>query len=112
MSVELSACARCGHAYFPPRRICHRCGGSAWAAITASHGILEEATTLLHQVGAVASPNTVLGAVRTEAGPVVLARLTERAAPNTRVRLTQAPSGAVIGEIDPELGFGQSGGSV
>jgi uncharacterized OB-fold protein len=100
MSVKLSVCACCGHVYFPARHICHRCGDSAWTSMTVSHGILETSTTLLHQAGAEAPVNTYLGAVRTAAGPILLSRLDKLGAPNARVRLTQAPSGAVLGELE------------
>ena len=101
MSVELSACSRCGQVYFPPRQICHRCGGSGWTAITVSHGVLESLTTLLHQVDAEAPVNAYLGAVRTAAGPVLLSRLRVPAAAGTRLSVAQAPSGAILGEPEP-----------
>ena len=100
MSVELSVCVGCGHVYFPQRELCHRCSGRAWTTITVSDGVLEDSTTLLHQIGAEPPVNAHLGAVRTSAGPLLLSRLKEPGAPNMRVRLTQAPSGAILGEVE------------
>lgn len=66
---------------FPRRLLCPRCGGSVFEERAADEGVLEEATE--SRAGA------RIGSVRTDAGPIVLARLLEELEPGARVRLVQ-----------------------
>jgi uncharacterized OB-fold protein len=64
--VPIQVCTACSKALFPPRVVCPGCGGSVFSATMVETGVLEERTE--HR-------GTPIGAVRTAAGPVVIARL-------------------------------------
>ena len=66
MSLHVFACASCGRAVFPRRLLCPECGGTEWRREAVEAGVLE----------AIADQGDVrLAAVRTAAGPLVIARL-------------------------------------
>ncbi|HEY1370539.1 MAG TPA: zinc ribbon domain-containing protein [Gaiellaceae bacterium] len=65
MSFPLPVCESCGRAAFPPRALCPSCGGSAWRSEDAAGGVVE-------QVSDVSAVH--VAAVRTDLGPVVVAR--------------------------------------
>jgi hypothetical protein len=58
----VSRCAECGLSAWPPPAMCRRCGSLGFAPEPAPGGTLEEATGSL-------------GTVRTDAGPMVVARV-------------------------------------
>jgi uncharacterized OB-fold protein len=74
---SVGRCARCGLAAWPAPALCRGCGSRDLRAEQADTGVLEEATA----AGAV-----VLGTVRTDAGPMVVARV-DAASPGERVAL-------------------------
>jgi uncharacterized OB-fold protein len=80
------ACAACGHAMWPSRSVCPRCGGVAFEARAAGSGTVEETTR---------HGDTGLASVRSSAGPVVIARLAREAGTGTVVGLSwdAAPDG-------------------
>jgi uncharacterized OB-fold protein len=97
--VTIHACSFCGHACFPPRRLCHRCGGADWNSLGVASGIVEEVTIVHHQVDA-ATPNPIfLASVRTQVGVLLLARFDTEVERGTPVRLAVADSGAICGSI-------------
>jgi uncharacterized OB-fold protein len=57
-------CVPCGHAVFPPRALCPKCGGREWTTTETAGAV--EGLTLVDDVALVS--------VRTEAGPLVIAR--------------------------------------
>jgi uncharacterized OB-fold protein len=61
----LPVCASCGHAVFPSRVLCPACGGTGWETREAAGGVAEQVTAW-NGVG--------VAAVRTDLGPVVVAR--------------------------------------
>jgi uncharacterized OB-fold protein len=65
--VTVTVCTACGYCVFPRRLLCPQCGSGGFRAESARWGIVEEATT--NRAG------EPIGSVRTDAGPVVLARL-------------------------------------
>jgi uncharacterized OB-fold protein len=67
VSFTLPVCSACGDAVFPPRALCPRCGGRAWTTEEAATGIVEELTE---------RDGTRIASVRTDRGPVVIARAT------------------------------------
>jgi ribosomal protein L40E len=77
-------CARCGLAAWPAPALCRSCGSQDLRPEQAEGGVLEET--------AAAQP-AVLGTVRSDAGPIVVARV-ERAVPGERVVL-RVDAGAV-----------------
>jgi uncharacterized OB-fold protein len=77
-------CARCGLAAWPAPALCRACGSSDLRAEQAATGLLEETT---------AADRIVLGTVRTDAGPMVVARV-EDASAGERVAL-QLDDGAL-----------------
>ena len=70
-------CARCGLAAWPAPALCRGCGSRDLRGEQADTGLLEETT---------AADPVVLGTVRTDAGPMVVARV-EGASPGERVAL-------------------------
>jgi uncharacterized OB-fold protein len=70
-------CARCGLAAWPAPALCRGCGSRDLRAEQADMGVLEETT---------AADAVVLGTVRTDAGPTVVARV-EGASRGARVAL-------------------------
>jgi hypothetical protein len=77
MAFTVAVCAGCGLAAWPRPAMCRRCGSLRFGSAEAPGGVLEEV--------AVAEPAT-LGTVRTDAGPVVVARV-DGCAPGERVAL-------------------------
>jgi uncharacterized OB-fold protein len=76
--LQIQRCSACAAHWFPERLRCPKCGGRLqW--VPAGEGTVEQHTTLRRQNG------TTLASVRLDAGPVVIARLTDEA--KTRVRL-------------------------
>ncbi len=66
MSFHVFVCEACGRAVFPRRLLCPQCGGRGWREEPVEGGVLE----------ALADRGEVrLGAVRTTAGPLVIARV-------------------------------------
>jgi uncharacterized OB-fold protein len=74
-------CESCGTVVCPARALCPRCGASSWREVPAGSGLVEETT----RVGGAA-----IASVRLDSGPVVVARVSEDAAPGDRVDLTTA----------------------
>jgi uncharacterized OB-fold protein len=88
------ACVACGHAIWPPRPVCPGCGGRAFAARRADAGVVEETTRNEH---------TPLASVRSDAGPVVIARLEREVPSGARVELVEdaTPDGDAIVVVAP-----------
>ena len=95
-SLTVPACARCGHAMWPPRPVCPRCSATAFHDRDAGRGVIEATTR---------SEETLLASVRTLAGPIVIARLRRHATVGADVELTAeaAPAGGVIVGASPTL---------
>jgi uncharacterized OB-fold protein len=68
-----------GHAVFPPRVLCPRCGSREWHEAPAGPGTVEGVTS--HRAGG------CIASVRLEIGPVVVARAAAGAAVGDGVRL-------------------------
>jgi uncharacterized OB-fold protein len=99
----VDVCERCGYAAYPPRILCPGCGGSKWRRQLAATGVVQE-TTVRRPVfkrrqlpggNWLDQSETRLGAVRTDLGPVVIARVPESARPGDRVRLQAHASTAI-----------------
>jgi uncharacterized OB-fold protein len=82
--LSVVRCARCGLAAWPAPALCRGCGARELLAEQAGTGVLEETT---------AAETVVLGTVRTDAGPMVVARV-DGASPGERVAL-QVDDGAL-----------------
>lgn len=74
-TLTVFQCKGCGATLFPARYLCPRCGAADWREQAAPRGTLEECTVVRHRVGAQAHGGVPLASVRTDAGPVVVARL-------------------------------------
>jgi uncharacterized OB-fold protein len=72
--IPIWICSACGHAVFPPRLLCPRCGASEWREQTAERGTVEETTEAVFRTHAELEAHR-LASVHTDAGPVVIARL-------------------------------------
>lgn len=87
MTLDVFRCADCGTTLFPARDLCPACGGAQWTKEAVSCGTVLAATVVSHRVGA-SEPGAVhLASVRTDAGPVVIARLEAAASKGERVSL-------------------------
>jgi uncharacterized OB-fold protein len=84
--LRVFVCEACGEAVFPSRALCPRCGENRWREEVAAGGVVEQATE--HRRVGIAS-------VRTDLGPVVIAR--SRAAAGTRVRMEMDGGAPVAG---------------
>jgi uncharacterized protein len=92
-TLRIPKCASCGQAVWPARLLCPACHCADWEPIDAGEGALEELTELSGQDGPY-----VLGTVRLDAGPVVIARC-EGAEPGERVRM-QIENGALVARME------------
>jgi uncharacterized OB-fold protein len=73
--VPVSICSVCGHAVFPARLLCPRCGASAWEEREVDKGVVEEATGVQRAPGGALPIPVPLGSVRLQGGVPVVARL-------------------------------------
>jgi len=93
-------CTNCGHLAYPPRILCPVCGHGTWGRALADTGVVEEVTVRrpvfkrrqLPWGNWLDQEETVLAAVRTDAGPRIVCRV----APGTRAgdRVTLAARGS------------------
>jgi len=74
----VTVCAACGEAVFPPRALCPSCGGREWRTVEAGAGTVEETTE---------RDGVRIASVRTDVGPIVVARATAGYAAGDVVRL-------------------------
>jgi uncharacterized OB-fold protein len=72
--IVVFACLDCGHVVFPRLLVCSRCAGPRWREERAERGTVEAVTTSL-------------ATVRTENGPLVVARVIGSAERGDVVRL-------------------------
>jgi uncharacterized OB-fold protein len=73
--VPVSVCSACGHAVFPARFLCPRCGASEWQPTHVDEGVVEEATVVRKMPGGPPPAPVVVGSVRLRGGVGVVARL-------------------------------------
>ena len=99
----VSLCSACGHVTYPPRILCPACGGAEWTRRLADTGVLEEVTVRRPVMKHRQLPwgswldqrETRLGTVRTDLGPLVVARVPDDATPGLRVNLQTHSSTAI-----------------
>lgn len=87
--ITLHACIACGHIVFPARKLCHRCGGAAWAAVPCERGVIEAVTTVRH------NPAVPLACVRTPQGMQIIVRLDHAMTPGADVALYEVDGGGL-----------------
>jgi uncharacterized OB-fold protein len=85
--LPVSTCSNCGHAVFPARLLCPRCGGSGWTISEVDDGVVEDATVVRRAPGGPLPASVSLGTVRVEGGILVPARIEPGAEPGARVRV-------------------------
>jgi uncharacterized protein len=85
--LPISVCSNCGHAVFPHRLLCPRCGGAEWRNEEVGSGDVEEVTILRRAPGGPITVPVPLGTVRLESGVVVVARLEGALEPGDPARL-------------------------
>jgi uncharacterized OB-fold protein len=71
--VTVAVCLSCGHAAFPARALCPRCGGREWRAERADTGVVEDVTSRARDGKA----SIHLAEVRTGPGPLMVVRCRE-----------------------------------
>jgi uncharacterized OB-fold protein len=83
----LSECRQCGLIVFPRLALCPRCAARDWAEEVSAVGVVEQLT---HVRTRAADTQVTTASVRTDAGPVVIARLAGSVkAPGVRVTLSR-----------------------
>lgn len=80
MSLRVPVCTTCGLAVFPPRPLCPRCAGAGWRDEPVESGVID---------GITSRDGTLIAAVRTPLGPIVVARLRTEARTGDAVSLGQ-----------------------
>lgn len=78
MSFPLPICGACRRAVFPPRALCPGCGALAWIQGAASEGVAEQITE---------HAGVLIASVRSDLGPIVIARVAGDVAPGETVAL-------------------------
>jgi uncharacterized OB-fold protein len=78
VSLDVYVCGSCGHAVFPRRLLCPRCGTRDWREEPVESGTLE---------GLADRGEVKLGAVRVASGPLVIARVEGDPQPGSDVAL-------------------------
>lgn len=102
-AFTVRACEACGHAVYPPRILCPRCGGAAWKRRLAESGVVEEVTVRRPVLKRRQLPwgnwldqeATRLASIKTDAGPRIVARVPEGVAAGDRVVLSLQASTAI-----------------
>jgi uncharacterized protein len=77
-TFSVTVCTACGEAVFPPRALCPSCGGRDWSPVEAGEGTVEQTTE---------RDGVPIASVRTDAGPIVIARAAASCAAGDVVRL-------------------------
>jgi uncharacterized OB-fold protein len=85
--LPVSICSACGHAVFPARLFCPRCGASEWGNRQVEEGVVEDATVVLRAPGGPLPAPVSLGTVRLEGGLLLVARLEPHVEEGASVRL-------------------------
>jgi uncharacterized OB-fold protein len=93
--VTICACTACGHAVFPGRLLCPRCGSAEWRDALVRRGTVLATTQTRKRVIVHRLLETTIAEVRTDAGPIVIARLLGEATPGTEVGLATRAGGIV-----------------
>jgi uncharacterized OB-fold protein len=73
--VPVWRCSVCGHAVFPARVLCLRCGGDEWESREVDEGVVDEATLVRRAPGGSLPVPVAVGSVRLEGDVLVVARL-------------------------------------
>ena len=105
-----TACTACGHVVYPARLLCPQCSSSSWRSVPLDRGVVEETTERRRRVredrrephgewGRV--ERVALASVRTEAGPILTARLFDALEPGTPVHLTEESGAPVARRSSP-----------
>jgi hypothetical protein len=100
VSVHVPECTTCGRTVFPPRALCPVCGGAAWRERHAAAGVVAEVT----EVGGVG-----IVEVRTDQGPVVVARAAGPLKRGDRARL-ESDAGVPVATPHPGPAASPDGG--
>ena len=87
MTLKVFQCKQCGATVFPARYLCSECGGGDWCERVAERGTVSEWTSVHRRVGAQDGGDVLLASVKTDAGPIVIARLDRVVQAGDEVRL-------------------------
>jgi hypothetical protein len=99
--LQVGKCSGCNALYFPPRLICHRCGGAAWSDDRIVEGTIDESTRI---VGADGSQDRWLATINAS-GLRIIAALEQPLPDGARVVLEDrngAPWASAAAPRDPD----------
>jgi uncharacterized OB-fold protein len=85
--VPVRRCSACGHAVFPARVLCPRCGSDEWERREVDAGVVDGATLVRRAPGGSLPVPVPVGTVRLEGGVLVMARLEPGVEEGDSVRL-------------------------
>lgn len=85
--LTVAECVTCGYVAYPPRILCPNCGGGEWRSRPAGSGVVTEVTQTREGVR--------LAAVRSDAGPRIIARVPEGTEAGDRVVLLREGKAAL-----------------
>jgi uncharacterized OB-fold protein len=97
VSLAVEICSSCDYVAFPARLWCPHCAGRDLRPAAAAAGVLEQVTTRRRGD----TSEVRIGSVRTEFGPVCLARLQGLVSPGAKVQL-DVVDGAIVARPVPE----------
>jgi uncharacterized OB-fold protein len=72
--LPIQECAGCGARHFPPHLACGECGGLEFRSLAAKGGEVLAATLLRRRPGATSTQPVSIALVKTDLGPVIVAR--------------------------------------
>lgn len=86
MSITTQSCIKCRTLHFPFRLLCPACGYDEFTTVEKNVGMVEQVSVL--------NDGTVIGSVRVDEGPRIVARVGPHATVGARVLLTNSPGTA------------------
>jgi uncharacterized OB-fold protein len=99
--VPVWRCSACGHAVFPARLLCPRCGAADWESREVDEGVVDGATVVRRAPGGPLPVPVPLGTVSLEGGVLVVARLEPGLEEGHSVRLEYRDGVPVARTTDP-----------
>jgi uncharacterized OB-fold protein len=98
--ITVYVCGSCSRPVFPARLLCPRCGSREWERVSVQQGTILATTSTRKRVIVERLIETRIAEVRTDAGPIVVARLHATGEPGEKVRLATRAGGIVAEPLE------------